>query len=323
MSAMILVGDTGGTNTRFGLFYRESGQVTQIRQYRNAAFEHYESAVEHYLEEAGVKRVSMSVLAFAAPIINDNVSLTNHNWTITKSAVVERIGGSATVFLNDLAALAWSIDLVPPDGIESLDSKPNSPARGGRLVIGIGTGFNTAVREDGGDCCNRPAVRVAESGHITLPIETAEELSLRDWLSRGRGRASIERALSGIGIGEVYHWACAELGQPTEPLSGAEITARAIASSNPACIKTCEILTRFAARIAGDLAMAYLPFGGIYLAGSVTQALLPMFRQSAFRAQFNSKGRQSSLMENFNLNVITNGTAALFGCAAYSLTFQL
>ncbi|MCX8507472.1 MAG: glucokinase [Rhodobacteraceae bacterium] len=323
MSDLVLVGDTGGTNTRFALADAASGQLHHIRQFRNAAHASYEAAVSAYLDEVGQPSVAASALAFAAPITDATVRLTNHDWTITKAAIQARTGGRAPLFLNDLEALAWSLDLLPQGGIEPVGPSEATAPEGGRLVIGIGTGFNAAVLEGGlGENRRAPVVRVAECGHMTLPIETAEELSLRDHLARGRGRASVERALSGLGLVEVHDWACAHLGQPAAPLSGEDITRRGLQGSDPACLLTCEMLVRFAARIAGDLALAYLPYGGIYLAGSVTQALRPLIQSARFSDMFTAKGRQRDLLAGFPLHILTNGTAALHGCAALALSQQ-
>nr|WP_316650640.1 glucokinase [uncultured Gellertiella sp.] len=325
MSSLVLVGDTGGTNTRLALADPGTGELSSVRQFRNGEYDSYETAIASYLDAVGVKTVASSVLAFAAPITDDSVALTNHSWIVTRQAVADRTGGHHTVFLNDLEALAWSLDRLPAGGVEEIGRPDGAMNRsGGRLVIGIGTGFNAAVLEGSlSSGTGAPVARVAECGHMTLPVETAQELSLRDFLARGRGRASVERALSGLGLVEVHAWACKHIGQPGQTLSGAEITRRGMARTDPAAELACEMLVRFAARMAGDLALAFLPFGGIYFAGSVTQALLPLLHTPRFRRMFTFKGRQTTLLESFPLHIITDSTAALFGCAAYASTLEL
>jgi glucokinase len=151
---------------------------------------------------------------------------------------------------------------------------------------------------------------------MTLPVETAEGLRLRDYLARGRGRASVERAVSGQGLAEVYRWAAEEAGAASEALSARAITDRAARGVDPLCLKAAETVLRIFATIAGDLALAYLPYGGVYLAGSVARALAPMMGAAGFEEIFRTKGRQAGLVGSFPLYLITDDAAALTGCSA-------
>lgn len=71
-------------------------------------------------------------------------------------------------------------------------------------------------------------------------------------------------------------------------------------------------------RVAGDLGLTYLPFGGIVLIGGMARALVPFFETCGFFEGFHDKGRFSDFLGNFGLFVMEDDFAALSGCALYT-----
>lgn len=149
---------------------------------------------------------------------------------------------------------------------------------------------------------------------MTLPVETAEELDLRSHLARGRGRASVERALSGQGVKEIYEWVCLRGSTAPRALTAAQIVSQALDHSDPQCRAAVETLVRLLARVAGDLFLAFLPLGGMYLSGGVTRACAPLIAGPQFWEEFTRKGRQTSLMRSVPIHIIEDDNAALAGC---------
>ncbi|MEP4112386.1 MAG: glucokinase, partial [Nitratireductor sp.] len=68
-----------------------------------------------------------------------------------------------------------------------------------------------------------------------------------------------------------------------------------------------------------DLALTFLPRGGIYLTGGVTRALAPFIQgaDSPFARAFLAKGRMRELMQGFALDLVVDDSAALVGCLAW------
>lgn len=309
----IIVGDVGGTNTRLGVVLQKGGAPTAIATYRNVDFLSFEKVLAQYLHHINARSCAQIYLAVAAPIDGEKVALTNCDWVIDRARLRQVTGAKTIHLLNDLEALACA--LIDPSalGAKHVAGPTNLRADGGRmLVIGAGTGFNAA------SLMPAPAfsVQAAECGHMSLPVETAEDLDLRAFLAQGRGRASVERAISGQGLCEIHHWAARGLGLAHDPLTARQITERALQGSDAACAKAAQTVLRLLAIVAGDLALAYLPHGGIYLAGSVCRALYPMMAQAGFAEGFCAKGRQTNLLRSFPIKLITNDAAALIGCAA-------
>lgn len=308
----IVVADVGGTNTRLGYLAQAGDAPVQTSHFQNADFADFEGCLRQYLGQIGVQGCAQIFIAVAAPIEGDVVTLTNCNWKIDGAALRHFTGAKSIHLLNDLEALALALGHLPATSFAYV-AGPRAPhdPKGRKLVIGAGTGFNAAC------LLQAPSqiVLPAECGHMTLPAQTADDLRLWDHLAKDRGRASVERALSGLGLCETYHWVARELGRFPDALTAQQITDRARLGADLACVKTTQIALRLLAIVAGDLALAYLPHGGIYLAGSVCRALFPMMKQAGFAEQFTAKGRQSTFMTSFPIYLMTDDFAALIGCA--------
>jgi len=310
-----LVADIGGTNTRLGLAGPDGIDPNSLRRFSNQDHADFASLTRVYLDQFEVGKCHQACLAIAAPIEGEAVDMTNRNWRIDKSSVSDATGAEHILLLNDFEALGFSLNRLTSQQVTHVAGPKIAPsANGTRLVLGAGTGFNAAAIIS--NVHGQRAVHAAECGHMTLPIETELELSLRDHLARGRGRASIERALSGQGVLDIYHWVCAQNGVHSAAYSASDIVSQAIDGKDSHCRAAVELLVKLLARVAGDLLLAYLPMGGIYLSGGVTRACLPLISSDLFWQEFTAKGRQAELIASIPVFLVTDDSAALEGCVS-------
>jgi len=310
-----LVCDIGGTNTRLGLV--EAGRLVEPASFANDGFSDFPTLLDTYVSNAGRPAIGTVCIALAAVATTEGARLTNRDWDIRHGDVAAVSGAARVLFINDFEALGFA--LVSVDRVETQPLFGPAPAlaQGTRLVMGAGTGFNASAcfAPRFGDS---PHVSAAECGHMTLPIAGEAELSLQTHLSRGRSRASVERALSGSGLVEIYQWCCVRQGSPVRFRKAAEVSAAALDSSDAQARQAAEIVIGLFGRVAGDLALAFLPSAGIYLAGGVTRALAPLVRSTpAFRQSFLAKGRQSQFMETFPVSLMLDDQVALYGCVEF------
>lgn len=96
----------------------------------------------------------------------------------------------------------------------------------------------------------------------------------------------------------------------------AQIVTQALERSDDRCRAAVEVLVRRLARVAGDLFLAFLPLGGMYLSGGVTRACAPLIASGLFWEEFTRNGRQTDLMRSVPIHIINDGNAALAGCLA-------
>lgn len=312
-----LVCDIGGTNTRFGLV--EGGKLLRdsMTSLANKGFGSFEEVLSAYLGMQSVGHVEACCIALAGLATPEGAELTNRDWTIRRTAVQDIVGTPVIGFINDFEALGFALL-----GIESLETTPLFAAArpvepgGTRIVLGAGTGFNAAAcyRPRFGDM---PHVAAAEFGHTTLALEGEAEFSLQGKLSQGRGRASVERALSGSGLREIHDWVCERNGRPAARTS-TEIAALALSGDDADCRAAADVFLRLLGRVTGDLALTFLPTGGVYVGGGVVRALAPLLKSTdTFEMAFRAKGRMSPFMRDYAAWLVVDDLAALGGCVEW------
>ena len=309
---LTLVADIGGTNTRVALARGVTLQDGSLRRYRNAERASLGEVLEAYLAETGAKPVAACV-AGAGPVMDGVLRMTNLSWVIDAASVKAATGAAHVSVLNDLQAQGHALGHLTADDLRPLLHNDAAASNPTRLVIGLGTGVNIAMVFQSGALTVVPP---SEAGHMSLPLRGEDELRLAAHLASEGEFPSVEEALSGRGLQALYRWRQFEAGggQAKPP---AEIMAGAADGSDPQAIETVEYYTRFVGRVAGDLALLQLPFGGIYFIGGVSRSLAPWFDRMGFGAAFCDKGRFSDFMTQFPAWLIENDEAALLGCASH------
>ncbi len=69
-------------------------------------------------------------------------------------------------------------------------------------------------------------------------------------------------------------------------------------------------------RLAGNLALAFMARGGVYLAGGIAARIAPFIAESGFRAAFIDKAPHQALMDKMPTFVVTHPEPALAGLTA-------
>ena len=128
--------------------------------------------------------------------------------------------------------------------------------------------------------------------------------------------ASVEDALSGRGLAHVYAWLADEAGSDARPDAAAIMQAASDGSETLATQAVSTFVTLMG-RVAGDLALTHLPFGGIYLIGGVSRAMAPYLDRFGFQDSFRDKGRFADFMDKFPVAIVEDDFAALSGMATH------
>lgn len=311
-SRAALVADVGGTNCRLAL--AEGGELAadSIRHYRNSEFDRFESVLEDYLATVNAGPVSCACVAVAGPVKNGSASLTNVDWRISESGVGAAAGTIRTAVINDMQALGHSLRGLSGKQMQNiLPGKPPPPGAT-KLVVNVGTGFNSAavLQTDSSEI-----VMPSESGHASLPASTDREFGLLKAIERRTGFASVEEALSGRGLETIHHWVSGDASARTSK-PGGEISAEFGKDGN--ADEAGKVFAGLLGSVAGNLALVHLPYGGVYLAGSVAVSIAGFLGQFGFADAFLSKGRFSELMRQFPVLAVMDNNAPLLGCAARS-----
>ncbi|MDE0346174.1 MAG: ROK family protein, partial [Boseongicola sp.] len=306
-----LVADVGGTNTRVALAEGRALRDESVRKFRNSDFESLESLLLQFEDDVGLT-CDAAAVAIAGPVHDGRGTLTNLDWTVDPEALANVTGARTVSVLNDLQAQAHALLAMPRSHLTPVVTVESKETGSRRLVIGIGTGFNSALAIPNG-----PALMVtpSECGHVLLPAGNSEDLELAEFIVASEGFASVEDALSGRGLENIHAWHASRCGK-SETRSSADVLT-AIKNGDDVANRTLETFVRIMGSVCGDLALIHLPFAGIYLVGGVARAVAPYLRDFGFVESLRSKGRLSGYMERFPVCVVEDDFAALSGLAVH------
>ncbi len=305
MAGLLLVADIGGTNTRVGLADDAGLIAGSTRRYRNAETESFEAALDTFMKEMAPGPLAGVCAGAAGPVTDGIGRMTNLSWEIDPKSMRDVTGAAVADVINDLQAQGYALDDLTAETTRAV-VEASAPKDGPRLVVGLGTGFNIVpVHHYGQDL----VVPSCEGGHASLPYRK-DQATLCDWLNANRGYASIEVALAGQGLENIYEFHSGEKRAASDIMAGFD-AGDALAQA------TMKDYVALLGAVVGDYALSHLPFGGIYLTGGVARAVAPHLAQFGFAEIKAQKGRFSELAGAINVTLIEDDFAALKGCARH------
>jgi glucokinase len=320
---LALVADIGGTNVRFALADPRMAMplvAQSIRSHRVGDFASLTEAARRYLADGPFDGLRRGVFAIAAPIAGDDeIRMTNHPWTLSRSRLQADLGLEHLSFVNDFAATSRCIPLLAAADVRTIGAVAD---RGGDrvgdrtfVVVGPGTGLGVGVLLVRG---GRAIALETEGGHIGFAPRDALEIRLLEELRKRHDRVSNERLLCGPGLANLHDALRRLEGSGGDALEPEEITRRASAGDPPAT-RTLRLFCELFGSVAGDLALAYGAWDGVYLAGGLTPGLVPWLERGGFRRRFVDKGRYARVLEQVPVAAILHPQPGLLGAAAIAV----
>lgn len=311
MTRPALVGDIGGTNARFALVTPGAFDLHDIQTLACADHANLDDAVNAYLASINGERPIEACLAFACPVHDDEIKMTNNPWRFSKSDMKQRLELDNFKVINDFTAMALGLPHIPDEDLVNLGDGHSEPGRA-RLVIGPGTGLGLAGLA--------PSQRFwiplsAEGGHASFAPVDDFEIRLLQWFRGRYGRVSIERILCGQGLLDIYTAMCEFEGHDCTLKTPACVSEAARSEEDPvarqAVLRFCKIL----GDATGDAALTLGARGGVYLCGGILPRILDTLRISDFRKAFADKGRMSPYNADIATWVVTAKWTGLLGAA--------
>jgi glucokinase len=308
-----LLADIGGTNARFAL--TEGDAVGAVEHVKVADFATARDAIADFLaRRAKGEPAKAAVLAVAGTVTNNRCVMTNSAWIIDGDELRAAFGFDTVHVLNDFEALAWSLPALQPADLFPLGTQ-DAVAGQPMLVLGPGTGFGVSC------LIERHGARLAvitEAGHATLPAETEREEKVIDRMRRRLGHVSIERgALSGAGLQNLYEAIAEVEGIEAPRRDAAGITKAALEGGCELSRDTLEMFCAFLGSVAGNLAVTFCARGGVYVAGGIVPRFPKFLAASAFRPQFEAKGRYQDYLGSIPTRLIVKPDASFAGLKTF------
>ena len=310
-----LLADIGGTNARFAWQDADGAPLRDVATLASAAHATPADAVAHYLTGLGRAAPPWCAIGIATPVTGDQVVMTNSHWSFSISELQRRFGFERLVVINDFTALALALQDLPANELRQVGA--GAAVAGAPIaLIGPGTGLGVSGLLPKGEPGRWVALQ-GEGGHATLAAVNARETAVLQLLRDRYGHISAERAVSGPGLEHLHAAVCTLDGISTpKALAAAEITARALAGSDPQCAEALDLFCGFLGNVAGNLALTLGAFGGVYIGGGIVPRLGDVFERSPFRARFEDKGRFRDYLANIPVFVIhASVSPALMGVA--------
>lgn len=308
---MILVGDVGGTRTRFALASLGAGgwRITGLHERPTA--EDIIPAIRDYLADANAPAIEAAAFCGAGPLANDgSIRLTNAAVHLEPAALARAAGVDSAALVNDFAAVAESLPALAVDDLSPCGGGAARP--GPRVVMGPGTGFGVAIAAPAGAGWS---VVAGDGGHADLAPVDDEELAAWRRLREQHGRVSAETVLSGPGL---EHLHVALHGLPRR--DAGEIAERAWRGEAPAA-QSIALFTRWLGRVAGNLALTAGALGGVYIAGGIVPRWGAHFDAASFRRAFDDKPPYTRWLAAIPVFLVKHPAPALLGLAKLARSY--
>jgi glucokinase len=316
---VLLAGDVGGTKTLLGLFEGSGSRPRSIatHSYPTAEFDSFSDILAAFASDIGSAIDVTAVAAgVAGPVVHERATLTNIGWAISASEIAAHFAGVPVQLLNDLEAMANSVEALEPGELEVLQRGVRDP-EGNAVVIAAGTGLGEAFMHRVGGRLHAVA---SEGGHADFAARTDREMELVRMLRAQRGRAEVEQVLSGPGILNLFRLthqgnACNAVPDVTDTDAPARVSQAGLDGSCTQCVEALRLFVEAYGAEAGNLAVRGVATGGVYIGGGIAPKILPALRDGRFMAAFLAKAPMDELTQRIPVSVILNQEAGLLGAA--------
>ncbi len=319
---MILAGDIGGTNIRLALFEPE-GELKIIVEKKYPSREHkgLEEVVSLFLQEQKAI-VTAACFGIAGPIREGRATPPNLPWIVDAAELSKKLRIPTVHLLNDLQANANGLKALKLD--ELFLVQQGKKQMGNQALLSAGTGLGEAGLYWNGI---KHLPFACEGGHADFASRNEIEIKLLLYLQKKFGHVSYERVISGPGIHSMYEF-LVEKG--LEPASkevedamkqrdpSAVISEFGLQNKDKACSRAIDWFLSVLGAEAGNLALKFLSFGGLFLGGGIAPRYAQRFQGSEFLHSFSGKGRFQELLESIPIYIVMNDNAALLGAASFA-----
>jgi glucokinase len=319
---MILAGDVGGTKCNLAVYEVRGGEYQQIIKcrYDSRKFSSFEAIVTKFLQElsggaqgAGGAKIEAAGFGVAGPVIDNRVKATNLPWTVDAAALALQLATEHIVLLNDLEVTGYSLALLDPSEIATLNRGVAAP-KATQALIAAGTGLGESILFWNGD---HYVVASTEGGHTDFAPRNEREIELLRFMKKREEYVSVELILSGRGFRTIHEFLDASVRHDSfaggEDDAAPEITHLALEGTCPVCVQTLDLWTVLYGAEAGNLALKVLARGGVWVAGGIAVKIRKKMEDGAFFRAFCEKEKFSALLAQIPIKMVLNEDAPLLG----------
>ena len=331
----LLAGDLGGTKTILAIYSKEKLPKKLFSQYYiSSKWESFYSIFEDFIQQLPnhISLPKYGCIGVAGPTKDQNVKITNLGWEIEEKELSLLSKINDIELINDFSVLIYGIPFFTKDQYHIIQGTLNFESVNNQeliAIIGAGTGLGISR---GLIQPNSISIFPSEGGHREFSPRTEDEWELVQWLKKKLNlqRISIERIVSGTGLGMIARW---KLDNPREKNHPLQETLKRINSDGsdlfdlPALVwekankgdklmsEALKLWLTAYGSAAGDIALQELCSSGLWIAGGTAAKNLDGINSSNFLNAFSNKGRFQSYLKEIPLIVLKDPEATLFSSA--------
>ena len=331
----LLAGDLGGTKTVLAVYSNENYPKKLFNKYYiSSEWKSFDSIFEDFIQQIP-KHISLpeyGSIGVAGPIKDQTVKITNLGWEIDSKKLSLISNMDNVELINDFSVLVYGIPFFKKDQYEVIQGSFNPEFKNNETLIAImGAGTGLGISR-GLITSKRISVFPSEGGHREFSPRTEDEWKLANWLKKKLNlqRISIERIVSGTGLGIIAKWKLDDPNQQNHPLHNVLEKIDKNDSENldwPAIVwekandkdklmsEALELWLNAYGSAAGDLALNELCSSGLWISGGTARKNLNGINSSNFLDAFSNKGRFQSYLKEIPLIVLKDPEATLFSSA--------
>ena len=294
INSRVLLIDIGGTNIRTASANIGSSKLINPNKQNLDCLASFDEMLQGFLDEdSSIKHLVFSI---AGPKLHHSIAMTNREFEIDEGEILKKFKVDSCHILNDWESIGHGLSLFKKEEMDFINK--GNPFNESALILGPGTGLGAAqVIQDN-------IVLPTEIGNSSFAIQDLfSEFNLQD----KEHFNVIEDLISGGGLAKIYsHFADTDK-SPEEIVASYHLDKSAQMS--------VEIFLKSLAQILSELALAYMPGKGIYLAGGLVRSLREFLDEEAFIKNFllNRKSMHADVLKQMPIALINQEMTCLHG----------
>ena len=290
----VLLIDIGGTNIRTATAEIGSNEINNASKQNLDCLDSFDQIIQNLLsKDQNIKHIVFSV---AGPKLHQSITMTNRNFEINEKSILKKFSVDSCHILNDWESIGHGLSLFDTKEMSFINKCDGFNQTS--LVIGPGTGLGAAqVIKDN-------IVLPTEIGNssLTLPklFEDFEPRAIENF-------NIIESIISGRGLKQIY-----------KIFSNEEKSSEEIVSSfsnDEFSQKAINFFLNSFSKILSELALAYMPGNGVFIAGGLMRSMHQFIDNGIFMKNFlmNRKSMHAKILSQMPIAIINQEMTCLHG----------
>ncbi len=330
----LLAGDIGGTKSLFGI-YQDRNCPKQMfkKRYKSKEWGSLDLMLSDFMKSipSTLNTPERGCFAVAGPVSNNHCTLTNLGWDIDQKHLCNLLNLERLDIINDFNCLIYSLPSIK-DNQFTIIQKGKQEKSGDSVAAFIGAGTGLGIAK-GILNSNQIKALPSEGGHVEFSPRSQKEWELYNWLKNDLKiqRLSLERVVSGSGLGHIARWRLSHQDSQLHPLRNIaekwmsneqnididlpSLVSQAAYTGDNKMKEVVNLWLSAYGSAAGDLALQELCEAGLWIAGGTAAKHLDGIRSDIFLNSFKNKGRFKLYLENIPIMALTDPEIGLYSAA--------